>query len=200
MKKIETIWHHLLQQAIQNQQYKFTQQELAHHFKYSLSTVNLAISTPTQIGAIRKQSKFFILQDPKKLLYYWSSVRNITKDIIYQITLTHPIPQIEGQMIPSAIFGGYTAAKTYLPEPPADYNKVYIYLNQTDLEKLTTRFPSDPKGLNQLIILKKPSNMNPDHKVTTVPQTFVDIWNLSDWYAKDFIAELEKLIDNHLNP
>jgi hypothetical protein len=31
--------------------------------------------------------------------------------------------------------------------------------------------------------------------VTTLPQTFVDIWNLKDWYGQEFIKRLEEKIN-----
>jgi hypothetical protein len=34
--------------------------------------------------------------------------------------------------------------------------------------------------------------------VTTLPQTFVDIWNLKDWYGQDFIKRLEEKINEKL--
>ena len=83
MKKIETIWNYILNSALIDHQYQFTQQLLAKHFQISLSTVNLALDVPTAMGAIRKSSKFFILQDFYKLLLYWGSIRQISKDIIY---------------------------------------------------------------------------------------------------------------------
>lgn len=34
---------------------------------------------------------------------------------------------------------------------------------------------------------------------TTLVQTFVDIWNLKDWYSKDFTASLEGKINELLS-
>ena len=42
------------------------------------------------------------------------------------------------------------------------------------------------KGNNNLFVLKTyPKQINYG-SVASLPQTFVDLWNLSDWYAKDF--------------
>ena len=95
MKKIETIWHHLLYSALKENNFKHTQKQLAGKFGYSLSTINYALTVPEKIGAIRKESKFFVLADFKKLLYYFASFRNFNKDIIYQTYVDEPVGEIE---------------------------------------------------------------------------------------------------------
>ena len=61
MKKNETIWHHLLYESVANRQFKFTQQGLAEQYGMSLSTVNNALKVPSQMGVVRKESRFFVL-------------------------------------------------------------------------------------------------------------------------------------------
>lgn len=191
MKKIETIWHHLLYVALVKKQFKHTQQELAKSFDYSLSTVNHALNAPSQIGAIRKETKFFVLEDFKKLLYYWASVRGLEKEILYRTQNDLTVFQREGLVPAEAIYAGYGAAGKLLGEPPADYEKVYFYLGQKDLEEAKRRFPPE-KGTANLFVLKMPETMPQYGKITTMPQTFVDIWNLKDWYGHDFTKVLEE--------
>lgn len=195
MKKIETIWHHLLFEALDTKRFKHTQQELANSFGYSLSTVNHALRIPTEMGAIRKTSKFFILEDYRKLLYYWASVRSLEKDVIYKTYVDEPVREIESLVLPEAVFAGYTAATFILEEAPADYTKVYFYFNPHQLEKVTQRFKYEEGNAANLFVLKMPDVMRQYGNITTIPQTFVDIWNLKDWYAKDFVASLEVKIN-----
>ena len=190
MKKIETIYHHLLYSAQAKEVYRHTQQAVARQFGYSLSTINLALSVPTQIGAVRKESKYFVVADFKKLLYYWASVRNLEKDIYYRTYMDLPVTEIESLVPPHSIFGGYTAGKHILKEPPADYDKIYFYtaLPQAEMEK---RFPLDHRRTANVYALKLPPTLAVYGAYSTLPQTFVDIWKLSDWYAHDFIQSLE---------
>ena len=83
MKKIETIWHHLLWQALINKKFSHTQQELAKEFGYSLSTIHLAVTKAADIGAVRIGSKSFAVENAKKLLYYWASLRNLGNCVRY---------------------------------------------------------------------------------------------------------------------
>lgn len=195
MKKIETIWHHLLYSALTEANFKFTQQDLAKSFGYSLSTIHHALIIPSQIGAIRKESKYFVLQDFQKLLYYWASVRNLAKDILYSTYYDGSVAQLETLMPPFAIYAAYSSAKKLLGEAPADYSKVYVYVNPQDLEQFKTRFnPVDKKAKtkpNTIFALSAPKTLSKYGQITSLPQTFVDIWNLKDWYGKDFTHALE---------
>ncbi|MCX6792136.1 MAG: hypothetical protein NT149_03815 [Candidatus Gottesmanbacteria bacterium] len=199
MLKIETIWHHILYLALEKGQFQSTQKALAYELGYSLSTVHSAIRQIADIGAADVSSRFFVLRDVKKLLYFWATHRNFKKDIIYQTYVDEPILEIEGRCPDGAIFACYTAARMILKEPPADYSKVYFYFDKTKIDTLTKRFPevkSDSPNLFVLDVFPK----QPEYGVTTtLAQTFVDVWNLHDWYAKDFLIELERKIDELLS-
>ena len=71
--------------ALEEKQFKHTQQSLAKLFGYSLSTINHALASPSQLGAIRKESKFFVLEDFQKFLYYWASVRNLEMEYYHNL-------------------------------------------------------------------------------------------------------------------
>jgi hypothetical protein len=194
MRKIEIIWHHLLYKALTAKRYKWTQQELAEDFHYSLSTVHYALKVPSQMGIVRKTARFFVLEDFDKLLYYWASVRKLEKDLIYSTHLDEPIREIEGLVLPQGIYAGYSAATLILEEPPADYSKVYFYYPREDMEKVRERFPLNPTRPANVFVLERHPAMSRYGQLTTIPQTFVDIWNLGDWYSRDFTQALEKKI------
>ena len=198
MKKIETIWHYLLQAALTEKQYKHTQQGIAKHFSYSLSTINYALRIPTQMGAVRKESKFFVLQNFTKLLLYWATVHKFEKKIIYSTYNEGGVFEKEGLVPPQGIYACYSAARHILKEPPADYDKVYFYLPKDYLEEAKKRFPPR-KGISNLFILAMPQVMETGSKITTLPLTFVDIWNLPDWYSRDFTKALEERMNELLS-
>lgn len=199
MKKIETIWHEILQEALHKGIFKRTQQEIAEKLGFSLSTVNHALNIPTQIGAIRKESKFFVVEDFKKLITYWASVRNLTRDVIYTTYVDLPILEIEGRAIPESVYACYSAARHLLGEPPADYSSVYFYLKPESLAQFRERFPVNKEAAPNVFVLRRPENLIFSKEGTTLVQTFVDVWNLKDWYAKDFLHALEAKIDGLLS-
>lgn len=198
MKKIETIWHHILTEALTKGKFESTQQELAHRFRYSLSTVHHALGVPVEMGGIRKTAKSFVLQDFKKLLYYWASVRGLARDVLYQTAVDLPVREIEGRALPESIYGVYGAANQILGEPPADYSKVYFYLPPDSLTRFERRFPLTRKHPANTFALKMPPPMPRYGSSTTLVQTFVDVWNLTDWYARDFTQALEAKINGLL--
>ena len=140
------------------------------------------------------------MADVKKLLFYWATRRNLGKDIIYKTYIDIPINEIEGLIPPQAIIAGFTAGRKILGEAPSDYSKVFFYMPEEDLEIAKKRFPlGSAKKPENIFVLKSYSKQVAYGKITTLSQTFVDIWGLGDWYAKDFSVSLEEKIDELLS-
>jgi len=196
MKKIEIIWRELLYQAIEKGHRQFTQKGLAEKFNFSTSTVFQALKTPRKMGAVRVTGRFFVLEDPEKLLYHWASIRDLEGDVIFSTRVELPVLEIEGRMPPDATFGGYSSAGQQLAEPPADYDKVYVY--SQNLETIKGRFGFQ-KGRENLIVLKPDEFLTDYGQTTTLAQAFVDLWNLPEWYAREFTSALKKKIDELLS-
>ena len=196
MKKIEIIWRELLFQAIEKGNRYFTQKDLANKFRFSTSTVFQALKIPRKMGAARVTSRFFTLEDPEKLLYHWASVRDFKKDLIYKTRVDLSILELEGQIPPQAIFGGYSAFRQKFKNAPADYDKVLIYGPNKKI--FQERFKPD-KGRENLFILKADRFLKNYGQTITLSQIFVDLWNLSDWYAKEFTKALKEKIDELLS-
>lgn len=198
MKKIEIIWRELLFQTTERQNRRFIQKELAQKFGFSTSTIFQALKMPRKMGAVRVTGRFFILEDPKKLLYHWASIRNLQKEIILKGRINLSAMEIEGLMLPEAIFGGFSAAKHFLGEAAADYDQVWVYLDRNKLPKIKERFELTG-GIPNLFVLEEDKFQRSYGEVTTLAQTFVDLWNNPSWQAKDFIQDLEAKIDGLLS-
>lgn len=196
MKKIEIIWRELLYEAIEKRNRRFTQKELAEKFGFSTSTVFQALKAPRKMGAVRVTGRFFILEDPEKLLYHWASMRDLKKDFLFFGKVELPIFEIEGRMPPEVVFGGYTAARFILGEAPADYSKVYVYSQNG--QEIKERFKLG-KGQANLFVLKADPFLKNYGESTCLAQTFVDLWSLDDWYAKEFVNSLKRKIDGFLS-
>lgn len=195
MKKIEIIWRELLYQAIEKKNRRFTQKELASYFSFSTSTIFQALKMPRKMGAVRVTGRFFVLEDPEKLLYHWASVRSMQKDIVFSGYVALPIFEIEGNMPPDVIFGFYSAARKILGVSPADYDKVFVYTK--NIESIKKRFDFI-EGRENLIVLRQDPFLSKYGSLTTVPQTFVDLWNLPYWQAKEFVLALKENINGLL--
>lgn len=193
MIKKEIIWREILLQATENKKTNFTQKELAQKYSFSLSTVFNALKIPRASGIIEMTGRGFEIQDTEKLLYLWATFRKFKKDIIYQTNSSKGIREIEGEMPPDVIFGAFSAYFEKYKEAPADYDKVYVYIKKGKIKEIKKRFPLQ-KGYQNLVVLEADPWLKNFGKTTPNCQTFVDLWNLSEWYAKDFLNALREKI------
>ena len=192
MIKKEVIWREILFQAMENKKMEFTQKELAEKYGFSLSTVFNALKVPRNVGALEGKRGFKI-RDIEKFLHLWATFRNLKKDIIYQTNVSESVREIEGEAPPFVIFGAYGAFLKKHKEAPADYDKVYFYSGENKIEEIKIRFP-EQRGYLNLIILKADPWLKSFGVITPDCQTFVDLWNLPEWYAKDFLDALKDKI------
>lgn len=191
MLKKELIWREILHKTFSEGVLVFTQKELAAKLKVSLSTVNNALATPRKAGAIEVTGRNFRVTDKEKFLLLWASHRHLGKEVIYQTRLDLPVAEIEGQAPPGIIFGAYSAYVRQYQDRPADYDTVYLYADTKLLSEIKKRFPPT-KGFANLIVLKADTDLKKYGEITPAIQTFVDLWNLPHWYAKDFLNEQKK--------
>ena len=147
------------------------------------------------MGAVKVTGRFFVLEDPEKLLYHWASVRNLKKDLILKGNVNLSVLEIEGQAPPQAIFGGYSAFRQKFKTAPADYDKVLLYTPNKEI--VAQRFKIE-KGREDLFVFRADKFLKNYGPVTPLAQTFVDLWNLPDWYAKDFTKALKEKINELL--
>ncbi|MBS3174325.1 winged helix-turn-helix transcriptional regulator [Candidatus Woesearchaeota archaeon] len=182
MKKSELVYRELLFNAIEKKNNKLTQLELSKKLSISLSTVNNAIKPLVNMGAIQINLRNLRILDIKKILYHWANIRNLKKDIIYSTRIEKPVREIEKTMPDNIIFTAYSGYKIKFNDVPADYSEIYVYGD----ESIKERFPKN-NGIPNLFVLKKDIIM----KEITIANLFVDLWNIKEWYSKEFIKSLE---------
>jgi len=191
MSKKEIIWREILFQALESHKFEFTQKELAEKYRFSLSTVFNALKIPRSQGAIKVSGRDFKVVDAEKFLYIWATQRNFEKNIIYETSVSASVKEIEGMTPDGVTFACYSAYVKKYGEVPADYDKVYIYASKESLESVKKRFP-EKKGHINLIVLESDIYLKNFGIFPPDAQTFADFWNLSDWYAKDYLSALKQ--------
>ena len=170
-----------------------TQKEIADKLGISLSTVNNAIEPLARIGAIEKRKFGLKLVDREKALTFWASARNLEKDISYKTRVESVISEIEKSMPSGIAFTAFTAFKLKFKDVPADYSEVYVYADEEELAEIKKRF-TQKNGPPNLIVLGKPVNFGGE-KIVPDELMFVDLWNLKEWYAKDFLKALKQKME-----
>ena len=191
--KKEIIWREILKKATQREQLEFIQKDLAQKFGFSVSTVFNALRIPRSQGAVKVTGRNFLVVYSEKLLYIWATQRNLEKDLIYKTFSPANAKEIEGLMPPGIIFGAYSAFVHKFGDAPADYDKVYVYAGEFELAELKKRFPKI-KGNPNVFALRKDNFLETKDGIAPAVQTFVDLWNLKDWYAGEFLKELKEKI------
>src|SRR4030042_3259128 len=109
MNKKQRLLRDIMQTAIKDKQFDFTQKALAQKHGVSFSTVFNALKIPRAQGAINVTGRNFSIIDLEKLLYILATQRNIEKEIIYKTYASLSVKEIEGAMPNGAIFTAYSA-------------------------------------------------------------------------------------------
>ena len=192
MKKTEIVYREVLYQVLENKNNFVTQSFLSKRCKVSIGNVYHALQPLVNMNAIEKKPRGFRIIDPKKILLYWSSTRNLKSDIIYQTFSSKPIIEIEKSM-PPVLFTAYSGYKFIFKSVPTDYSEIFVYGKK---EEIILRFPEKENKPN--IIVLKPDEHLMSFKKIPLAQLFVDLWNINTWYARDFLKVLEEKIDGIL--
>lgn len=195
MLKIEYIWRDLLDRVIEKKKPEFTITELAKKYSLSTSVVNHALIPLRQLNIVKINKFSSKVIDWERLLYFWATRRNLKKEIVYTTFSNLPVFEREGLMPPDVIPTAYTAFRFYFKRIPADYDRVYFYSKNP--KTVIKRFPKNKRQPN--IFILKPDPYLTKEKKVSLSQLFVDLWNLPEWYAKDFCQATLLEIKKRLN-
>jgi hypothetical protein len=193
MFKIEYIWRDLLDRVIEKKRPEFTITELSKKYSLSTSVVNHALYPLRQLNIVKINKFSSKVVDWERLLYFWATRRNLKKDIVYFTFSPLPVYDREGLMPADVVPTAYTAFRYLFKKIPADYDHVYFYSN--NIENVSKRFS---KRKNPPNILKPDLYLKKSKKIS-LSQLFVDLWNLPEWYAKDFCEATLLEIRRRLN-
>lgn len=172
---------------------RMTQLELSKRLGVSLSTVNNAIAPLVRQGAIEAKRTGLSVLDMKKLVIYLASVRNLQSDVVFTTRVDMKVSEIEKSMPEGVVYAAFSAYRFLYGDTPADYSEVYVYADEKVLEELKSRFPAR-EGPPNLYVLQMDSRLPKLSKNAIAPpiQIFIDLWNLREWYAKEFVLAMSK--------
>lgn len=188
MKRTEEVYREILYQAEKGDNV-ITQKSISEKLQLSLSNVNKALAPLRRMNAVQVKKMCFHITNQKKILYYWASIRELKRDIVYSTRYEKSVIEIEKSMPDSVIFTSYSGYRLRHKEAPADYSEVYVY--SSDINEIKKRFP-ESKNTPNIFVLKKDKSIDKYGKIATNANIFVDLWNLPEWYAQDFLKAMEK--------
>ena len=154
--------------------------------------VNLIVAKLERLGTIEKKPLGFRVIDPKKILIYWASKRDLTKDVIYEASSPLSALEIEAQMPSGAIFTSYSGYRLKFGTTPVDYDEVYVYADPQEVER---RFQVR-KIKKNLFVLSSDPHLERVSEGGTAPlaQIYVDLWQLGR-NANRFVNELDRELE-----
>ena len=182
MLKIEYIWRELLNRVIEERNPNFTITELAKKYGLSTSVVHYALFPLRNLNIVKINKTLSKVVDWERLLFFWATRRNLKKNIIYSTYSSLQVYDREGLMPPDVIPTAFTAFRLDFKKTPSDYDHIYFYSNK--IEEIIKRFPRKSHPPN--IFILKPDIYLLKSKKIGLAQLFADLWNLPEWYAKDF--------------
>lgn len=191
MKHKEEVYLYILE----NRDKKLTQDGIARALGISLSTVNNALKPLRAMQAVEVKPRQLIVRDVEKILTYWATIRNLSKDTIYKTHIRAGVKEIENSMPAGAVFSAFSGYKFAFNDVPADYSEVYAYAPPNIAQNIEKRFPKK-RGPENLFVLKSSKILEKMAKNNIAPKSllYADLWNVKGWYAKDFLNALgEKL-------
>jgi DNA-binding transcriptional regulator YhcF (GntR family) len=193
--KMERVYREILYRLLEKGEKEFSQKCIAKECKLSLSTVHHALEPLRRMHAIEVRRKNFLVINPKKILLYWASVRDLKKDIVYQTHLEESVEKIETLLPQKSVLTAYSAFKLRFKRIPAEYSEVIVYGEKEEFEE---RFGKpNTKLFPNLIVLELDEHLL-KFKLAPLAQIFVDLWNLDKWYADEFLKVLEGEINGIL--
>ncbi len=173
----------------------FKQKYLSKECDLSISTVNHALKPLEKMNAIQKMQFGFRVVNPTKILFYWASIRKLSKDIVYETFVNEKVEKIESAVPSKSVFTAYSAFKFHYNKTPSEYSEVVVYGNKEDFE---SRFGKENKKMKPNLIVLNLDEHLLKFKTTPIAQIYVDLWNLGSWYAEEFRKKLEETINGIL--
>jgi hypothetical protein len=189
MRKKERVYREILHRFYELGVFRLGLREIASSCRVSPGLASHTLKPLQQMGAIRMYRRWFEVVDAWKILLFWCNVRRLWADVVYLNRVELPVEKIEGIVPPKAVFTAYTGFKHRFGYVPADYGEVVVYGVAEEFEERfgEARHTEHPN----LIVLKIDEHLLKFTK-TPLAQIYVDLWNLGTWYAREFIAKLEK--------
>ncbi|MFH0713050.1 MAG: hypothetical protein V1722_00160 [Candidatus Micrarchaeota archaeon] len=192
MKRKEEVYLYILEKYKTG---KITQDGIANALDISLSTVNNALLPLRKMHAVDVKPRELRVIDQEKIRTYWATIRKLDKDVLYSTCVASGVKEIENSLPSNVIFTAFSGYKFKFDDVPADYSEVYAYCTEEQLAEIKRRFP-EKKGAKNLYLLKANDTIasTTSGSIAATNLLFVDLWNASGWYARDFLNALgEKL-------
>lgn len=195
IKKTDRVLREILYRVYEQNESFMSQKSLAQACGLSMDTVNRLVTKLNQFRSIEKKPLGFRVTEPEKVLAYWASTRNLTKDITYSTYSPDSVSKIEGEMPAGTIFTMFSGYRLKFNKTPTHYEEIFVY---ADPDEVKQKFPESKAERRNLFVLRPDPHLERTSKdgAATLAQLYVDLWQLGGSPADRFILELEKRLES----
>jgi len=137
------------------------------------------------------------VMDFEKILMHWANQRKMSSDIEFELEVKTGVLETEGLLPFGSVLGAYSAVRHWFKEAPSDYQTVYVY--HQDPVQVKKRFRRMEGKGSKVVILRLDDKVVTRKETTSLGHTFVDLWNIRDWMAKEFINRIREEIGEILS-
>jgi len=188
------VYREILYEFYERGEYRLRVREVAYRCGVSPGLASHALKPLQKMGAVKMYSRWFEVLDARKILMFWCTARNLWNDVVYRVRLDLSVEEIESLVPAKSIFTAYTGFKHRFGYAPADYGEVIVY---GDRKWFVERFGEDQHTKHpNLIVLSIDEHLR-QFRGTPLAQIYVDLWNLETWYARRFIEELDRRLEEY---
>jgi hypothetical protein len=192
LNKTETVWRHLLVEAIEHENRRSSITELVKAFDFAPSTVHRALAAPRAIGAVDASYSGIVVRDPMRLLLHWAGSRNMAHDQPRKIHTGLPVLEIQHRLPPAVVVTGAAAYARRYRNDVADYTTVFCYYPDP---AAVLKVVPDKAGEPDLVILEPDPFLGRYGPIASVPQTYVDLFVTAGWQAQRFLHRMNERLD-----
>lgn len=194
MRKTNWILREILFRVYEQGESFMSQRSVAESCGCSLDAVNRMVSRLEGFGAVERKPFGFRVLQPKKILTYWASTRNLWADLVYSTYSPEPAEEIlrrlSGDYLPTSFWG----CREKFPDlPPVE--RVHVYGPPERARALFSPKEAEP---NLFVFKMDPHLSKVSPKGVPLVQLYVDLWQLGEPLAERYLMRVEETLERRV--
>jgi hypothetical protein len=159
-----------------------------------MDTVNRLVAKLNQFKAVEKKPFGFRVSEPRKVLMFWATTRNLTNDVVYSTYSPDSVAEIEQGMPEKTVFTAFSGFQRKFGRGPIGYEEVYVY---SDPDEVKRRFPESRAIKTNIYVMRPDPHLTKTSSdgVPPLAQLYVDLWQIGGSPADRYLLELDQSLE-----
>ena len=191
--KIERIYRELLLNSLLKIS-TVKQEELARRCQVSIGLVNKVIKKVEAARAAEATRLGVRILSPARILNLWATERKLERDV-WQAFRIDPLEEVERELPRGAILTAFSAWSSLTGRRPAEYSRVYFYVEEKEEFELWAGFrrakirKTNP-NVFALHVEDPHLLLTSKNGIASVPQIYVDIYSIGGPEAAPYLRDI----------